>query len=83
MRIWEICGKGSLYGVGAYEDSEAMSCLAVMLDDDKPLLRITKDGVIAYGTPWDGKHRLSESKAVWKIRQNGRLLWMSMYTVEI
>lgn len=60
-----------------------MSCLAVMLDDDKPLLRITKDGVIAYGTPWDGKHRLSESKAVWKIRQNGRLLWMSMYTVEI
>lgn len=32
---------------------------AVMVNDDKPLLRITKDSVIAYGTPWDGKHRLS------------------------
>ena len=32
---------------------------AVMVNDDKPLLRIMKDGVIAYGTPWDGKHRLS------------------------
>ena len=26
---------------------------AVMVNDDKPLLRITKDGVIAYGTPWE------------------------------
>ena len=32
---------------------------AVMINDDKPLLWITKDSVIAYGTPWDGKHRLS------------------------
>ena len=32
---------------------------AVMVNDDKPLLRIMKDSVIAYGTPWDGKHRLS------------------------
>ncbi len=31
----------------------------VMVNDDKPLLRITEGGVIAYGTPWDGKHRLS------------------------
>ncbi len=31
----------------------------VMVNDDKPLLRITDEGVIAYGTPWDGKHRLS------------------------
>jgi len=32
---------------------------AVMVNDDKPLLQVTKDGVTVYGTPWDGKHRLS------------------------
>ena len=37
---------------------------AVMVNDDKPLLQITKDGVIAYGTPWDGKHRLSSNTSV-------------------
>lgn len=37
---------------------------AVMVNDDKPLLRITKEGVIAYGTPWDGKHRLSSNTSV-------------------
>ena len=31
----------------------------VMVNDDKPLLRITDDGVRVYGTPWDGKHRIS------------------------
>jgi hypothetical protein len=33
----------------------------VMVNDDKPLLRITEDGVLACGTPWDGKHRLSSN----------------------
>lgn len=37
---------------------------AVMVNDDKPLLRITDSGVIAYGTPWDGKHRLSTNTGV-------------------
>lgn len=37
---------------------------AVMVNDDKPLLRITDSGVTAYGTPWDGKHRLSTNIAV-------------------
>ena len=37
---------------------------AVMVNDDKPLLKITDSGVIAYGTPWDGKHRLSTNMAV-------------------
>ena len=37
---------------------------AVMVNDDKPLLRITDSGVTAYGTPWDGKHRLSMNTAV-------------------
>lgn len=37
---------------------------AVMVNDDKPLLKMTDRGVIAYGTPWDGKHRLSTNTAV-------------------
>lgn len=32
---------------------------AVMVNDDKPLLHIADEGVRVYGTPWDGKHRLS------------------------
>ena len=32
---------------------------AVVVNDDKPLLRLEKDRVLVYGTPWDGKHRLS------------------------
>ncbi len=32
---------------------------AVVINDDKPLLAIRSDRVIAYGTPWDGKHRIS------------------------
>lgn len=37
---------------------------AVMINDDKPLLRMTENGVLVYGTPWDGKHRLSNNVAV-------------------
>lgn len=35
---------------------------AVMINDDKPLLRFKEDGVYVYGTPWDGKHHLSTNK---------------------
>ena len=37
---------------------------AVMVNDDKPLIRISGGGAVAYGTPWDGKHRLSRNIAV-------------------
>ena len=37
---------------------------AVMVNDDKPLIRVTEDEAIVYGTPWDGKHRLSSNIAV-------------------
>lgn len=37
---------------------------AVMVNDDKPLLRIAESGVTAFGTPWDGKHHLSNNIAV-------------------
>ena len=32
---------------------------AVMINDDKPLVRISEGGAVVYGTPWDGKHHLS------------------------
>ena len=34
---------------------------AQMVNDDTPLLKLTEDGVLACGTPWDGKHRLSSN----------------------
>ena len=37
---------------------------AVMVNDDKPLLHISDSGVIAYGTPYNGKHRLSTNTSV-------------------
>ncbi len=37
---------------------------AIMVNDDKPLLQV-RDGIVrAYGTPWDGKHRLSTNTCV-------------------
>ncbi|MGN1457453.1 MAG: hypothetical protein ACI4XP_05815 [Acutalibacteraceae bacterium] len=36
---------------------------AIIVNDDKPLLRIDEHGVIAYGTPWDGKHHRSTNIA--------------------
>ena len=37
---------------------------AVMVNDDKPLLHISESGVIAYGTPYNGKHRLGANISV-------------------
>lgn len=37
---------------------------AIMVNDDKPLLKITENNVMVYGTPWDGKHRLSSNVVV-------------------
>ena len=37
---------------------------AVMVNDDKPLLHIADSGVIAYGTPYNGKHRLGKNTSV-------------------
>jgi hypothetical protein len=34
----------------------------IMINDDKPLLRFEDDGVYAYGTPWDGKHHISNNR---------------------
>lgn len=33
---------------------------AIMVNDDKPFLHLKEDGgMVVYGSPWDGKHRLS------------------------
>jgi len=37
---------------------------AIMVNDDKPLLHIGDSGVVAYGTPYNGKHRLSTNISV-------------------
>ena len=37
---------------------------ARMVNDDKPFLEITENGVIAHGSPWSGKHGLSENISV-------------------
>ena len=37
---------------------------AIMVNDDKPMLKITDSGVIAYGTPYNGKHHLGCNMSV-------------------
>jgi len=36
----------------------------VMINDDKPLLQVTDEGVYVCGTPWNGKHRLGCNRRV-------------------
>ena len=43
---------------------EMLGSRAVMVNDDKPLLKIQENGVTVFGTPWDGKHHLSTNIAV-------------------
>ena len=37
---------------------------AIMVNDDMPFLQITPEGVLAYGSPWNGKHGLSANICV-------------------
>ena len=46
-----------------------------MVNDDKPLLRIEESGATVWGTPWNGKHRLSRNasaplKAIVSLRRD-------------
>ncbi len=43
---------------------ERFGSRAVMINDDKPLIRVTEAGATIYGTPWNGKHHLSTDCAV-------------------
>ena len=37
---------------------------AIMVNDDKPFLQVTPSGVLAYGSPWSGKHGLATNICV-------------------
>ena len=37
---------------------------AVMINDDKPLIRVSDSAAEIFGTPWDGKHHLSTNTCV-------------------
>ncbi len=43
---------------------ELLGGRAVMVNDDKPLLKISGTGATVWGTPWDGKHHLSSNISV-------------------
>lgn len=43
---------------------EMLGPRAVMVNDDKPLIRLTEGGAVVYGTPWNGKHRLGTNISV-------------------
>ncbi len=68
-----VDGKGYLFtaksGTGKSTHTglwrEMLGERAVMVNDDKPLIRILEDDTaMIYGTPWDGKHRLSNNISV-------------------
>ena len=40
---------------------EIFGARAVMINDDKPFLQLTEDAVVAYGSPWSGKHGLDSN----------------------
>lgn len=40
---------------------EVFGSRAVMINDDKPFLKINDDGVTVYGSPWNGKHRIGSN----------------------
>lgn len=43
---------------------EAFGDRAIMVNDDKPFLQITPTDVLAYGSPWSGKHGLATNVCV-------------------
>ena len=43
---------------------ELLKDRAVMVNDDKPLIRADNSGIIVFGTPYNGKHRLGSNIAV-------------------
>ena len=50
------CGTGKSTHTKLWRD--VFGNRAVMVNDDKPFLKFTGDSVIAYGSPWSGKHGL-------------------------
>lgn len=43
---------------------EVFGARAVMVNDDKPFIQLTRDGALLHGSPWSGKHGLDTNIAV-------------------
>ena len=56
------CGTGKSTHTRLYR--EVFGPRAVMVNDDKPFLRFTEEGVLACGAPWSGKHGLESNITV-------------------
>ena len=56
------CGTGKSTHTGLW--LELFGDRAYILNDDKPAIRVMDDGIYAYGTPFSGKHDISENKKV-------------------
>lgn len=56
------CGTGKSTHTRFYR--EVFGHRAVMVNDDKPFLRIMEEGVLVCGAPWSGKHGLDTNIAV-------------------
>ena len=50
-------GTGKSTHVRFWRERFGDRCLVI--NDDKPLIEVTEDGVTVHGTPWNGKHRIS------------------------
>lgn len=37
---------------------------AVMVNDDKPFISVSEDGIVVHGSPWNGKHKLGNNISV-------------------
>ncbi|MBP3391372.1 MAG: hypothetical protein J6L76_01125 [Clostridia bacterium] len=67
-----VDGEGYLFGAPSGTGKSTHSALyrrqfgdrVEMVNDDKPLLRRMNGGFYVYGTPWDGKHHLSQNISV-------------------
>ena len=67
-----VDGKGYLFtarsGTGKSTHTrlwcQAFGSRAVMINDDKPFVAVTGDGVTIFGSPWSGKHGLDSNIAV-------------------
>ena len=53
------CGTGKSTHTGLWR--EVFGDRAVMINDDKPFLKFSANDVIAYGSPWSGKHGLDNN----------------------
>ena len=43
---------------------ELLGDRAVMVNDDKPLIRVNENGIMIFGTPYNGKHRIGKNISV-------------------